>query len=291
MDPAKKIIYTLTSQLRATYDPTQRSLCLHWNPRPRPCYNMQLLGDLLNCCQLLRLRGNILPETYGSCPVEYVILSSDTPGVFMLGGDLNHFVTAIENRDRDALLTYGRACVDLLYSNFNNFGRNLTNISLVKGECLGGGFEGALASDLIIAEKQARFGFPEIRFNLFPGMGALQLLTHRIGHAAATRIIAEGATFSAEEMHAMGIVDIVVDQNEGDAEIARLIRQRQLCHNGLEALTRSKRRMLRLDYAELLDIVEIWSDAALRLTSRDLKMIRRLVARQSEMYPTDRFDD
>ena len=51
----------------------------------------------------------------------------------------------------------------------------------MQGECLGGGFEAALSSDVIVAEKSARFGFPEILFNLFPGMGAYSFLERKIG--------------------------------------------------------------------------------------------------------------
>ena len=55
----------------------------------------------------------------------------------------------------------------------------------MQGECLGGGFEAALSSDLIIAERRSRFGFPEILFNLFPGMGAYSFLDRKVGQRRA----------------------------------------------------------------------------------------------------------
>ena len=55
-------------------------------------------------------------------------------------------------RDRDELLRYGRACIDVLYRNYVGHDLPLTTISLVQGECLGGGFEAALSSDVIVAE-------------------------------------------------------------------------------------------------------------------------------------------
>src|SRR3972149_4441233 len=61
----------------------------------------------------------------------------------------------------------------------------LTTISLVQGDALGGGFETALSSDVIIAEQSAAMGLPEVLFNLFPGMGAYSLLTRRIGRGGA----------------------------------------------------------------------------------------------------------
>ena len=107
------------------------------------------------------------------------------PGVFNLGGDLDLFKQLIEARDRAGLLRYGRACIDVLYRNYIGHDLPVTTISLVQGECLGGGFEAALSSDVIIAEKSARFGFPEILFNLFPGMGAYSFLDRQIGQRGA----------------------------------------------------------------------------------------------------------
>ena len=210
MEALANITYRVASQLCATYDPIPRSLCLRWNPTPRPCYNPKLLEDFLTCCHQLQERGNVLPETFGACPVEYVILASARPGVFMLGGDLELFAQAIERQDRETLRRYGRICVDIVHSLFNNFAQPLTTIALVEGACLGGGFEAALTCDLIIAERQARFGFPEIRFNLFPGMGAVSLLERRIGRISAMRLLEGGALYSADEMYDMGVVDVVV---------------------------------------------------------------------------------
>ena len=62
-----------------------------------------------------------------------------------------------------------------------NFGLPIVTISLVRGNALGGGFEIALSGDVIIAERSAMMGFPEILFNCFPGMGAFQTLSSRVG--------------------------------------------------------------------------------------------------------------
>ena len=66
----------------------------------------------------------------------------------------------------------------------SSFNLPFTTISLVQGDALGGGFEAALCGDIIIAEKQARFGFPEVLFNLFPGMGAYNSCSAADRHAA-----------------------------------------------------------------------------------------------------------
>ena len=202
----------------------------------------------------------------------------------MLGGDLELFATLIEHQEREELLHYGRICVDIVYRIYHNFFRPVTTVALVQGECLGGGFEAAIAHDVIIAEQQSRFGFPEIRFNLFPGMGATTLLERRIGRVAATRIIESGEIYSAEEMQKMGIVDIVVPEGAGESEVENMIFRRRNARNGLEALARVRRHVHPVDHRELQEIVEIWTDAALRLTPRDLKMMRRLAQRQNQAF-------
>jgi enoyl-CoA hydratase/carnithine racemase len=159
----------------------------------------------------------------------------------------------------------------------------VTTISLVQGECLGGGFEAALSSDVIVAERGARFGFPEILFNLFPGMGAYSFLERKIGQKAAEDVLTSGKIYSAEEMHALGVVDVLAEDGEGEAAIAALIKRRQRSRNGMAALAAVRRRVHRIDFSELLDIVQIWVDAALRLNPRDLKLMQRLVSRQNDL--------
>jgi DSF synthase len=151
----------------------------------------------------------------------------------------------------------------------------------VQGECLGGGFEAALSSDVIVAEKSARFGFPEILFNLFPGMGAYSFLDRKIGQHRAEELISSGKIYSADEMQAFGVVDAVAEDGQGEAEVAALIRRRSRSRNGLAALAATRRRVHSITFDELLDVVQIWTDAALRLNLRDLKLMQRLVSRQN----------
>ncbi|RPJ44346.1 MAG: enoyl-CoA hydratase [Betaproteobacteria bacterium] len=214
-------------------------------------------------------------------PIEYVILASGMPGVFNLGGDLDLFRQKIDRRDRAALTAYGRACIDVLYRNYVGHDLPVTTVSLVQGECLGGGFEAALSSDVIVAERGSRFGFPEILFNLFPGMGAYSFLDRKVGQRTAEEIISSGKIYSADEMRNLGVIDVVAEDGEGVAAVNALIKQRSRSRNGLAALAAVRRRVHQITYEELLDVVSVWVDAALRLTTRDLKLMQRLVSRQN----------
>ncbi len=278
---ATGIALSFSSQLSVQYDKDARAIWSRWAPEPRPCFNPSLLADIRAYYEFLEASHARIDCFGEEHDIEYVVLASATRGVFNLGGDLDLFKQLIDARDRQGLLRYGRACIDVLYRNYIGHDLPVTTVSLVQGECLGGGFEAALSSDVIIAEKSARFGFPEILFNLFPGMGAYSFLERRIGQRGAEQLITGGKIYSAEEMAALGVVDRVTDDGNGEADVAALIRSRSRSRNGLAGLAKARRRVHHLDFSELLDVVQVWVDSALRLTPRDLKLMQRLVSRQN----------
>ncbi len=151
----------------------------------------------------------------------------------------------------------------------------------MQGDALGGSFETAISSDVLIAERGARMGFPEVLFNLFPGMGAYSLLSRKLDSARAERIILSGKIYGAEELYEMGVVDVLAEDLQGEMAVYDHIRRENRSANGYRALRAAKDRINGVSYKELIDIAEIWVDAALRLESRDLRMMGRLVARQT----------
>lgn len=95
-------------------------------------------------------------------------------------------------------------------------------IAEVQGFALGGGFELALACDVILASDKAKFGLPEVGLGLIPGFGGTQRLTRRIGYGKAIELIATGRTISAEDAHALGIVSKVTTADTLSEQAARL---------------------------------------------------------------------
>ena len=283
--------YFFSQQLSALYDGDQCAMWLRWNPSPRPNFNPELLRDLDRYCQFMTHSGGTIECQGERLPVEYAVLASKVPGVFNLGGDLSLFKRLIDAHDREGLLEYGRACVDVLYRNYQGHGLRITTISLVQGECLGGGFEAALSSDVIVAERQSRFGFPEILFNLFPGMGAYSFLERKVGKRAAEELICSGRLYSADDMLALGVVDLVVDQGCGETEVANFIKSRGRNRNAMAGIAAARRCVHKLDYEELTGVVEVWVDTALSLSNRDLKLMQRLVSRQNDLRPVARSED
>jgi enoyl-CoA hydratase len=87
----------------------------------------------------------------------------------------------------------------------------MPTIAAVEGFCLAGGFELALACDLIVASREAQFGLPETRVGIFPGGGAARLLTWAVGAARARDLILTGRRLSGEEAERWGIVARLVE--------------------------------------------------------------------------------
>jgi DSF synthase len=256
------------------------------NARPRACFSPQLLVELRTFVDSLLNSSGQLTQSGQTARVRYAVIASKTPGVFSLGGDLALFRSAILRRDRDQLLHYGRQCVDNLFPWHRNCDLPLTTISLVQGEALGGGFECALASSVLIAEESARMGFPEILFNLFPGMGAYSYLSRKVGRRITEELITSGAVYSARQLYDMGVVDVITADGTGEAAVYGYIKKHARSGNGRRALDQVRNELQPVTREELIRVVEIWADAALRLEDRDLKMMDRLVRAQERSAAT-----
>ena len=152
-------------------------------------FNPQLLRDISAVHDAVDARFRAAGNSVAHAPFRYLVCGSATPGVFSLGGDLGLFRSLIAAGDGDALRRYGHEAIGAIHRTHIALNRPMVTIALVQGDALGGGFEAALAHDVIIAERSAKFGLPEVLFNLFPGMGAYSFLSRRIGRMAAERMI------------------------------------------------------------------------------------------------------
>jgi DSF synthase len=248
-------------------------------PSERPSFTRQLLTDLAQMQQLIG-RLFAMPSSAQQRPFNYFVLGSRTPGTFNLGGDLVLFRQKIEQRDADALRRYAYSCVDSGYANYIGYDQRVITIALIQGDALGGGFESALSCDLMVAERQSKFGLPEILFNLFPGMGAYSFLSRKIGAAKAEEMIHSGRIYTAEEMHAMGVVDILVDQGQGQTAVKEYIAKHGSRHSAHSAIYQVRRRVNPVTLQELRDVTDIWVESALRLSEQDLRKMARIAAAQ-----------
>jgi DSF synthase len=249
-------------------------------PSGRACITAGMLRELRRYQQgLVRWDGEYI-DGGTFYPVEYQVTTSGFKDVFNYGGDLELFLHAINDQDRDVLLRYGRSCVDVVYANATNYNLPITTISLVCGDALGGGLEGALSSSVVIAERGVKMGFPEIMFNLFPGMGAYNFLCRRVAPSIARKIITSGQVYSSEELYDMGIVDFLADRNKGVEVVNAFIKKHRRNRNGYCAFDRATQELHPVSHESLINIVNIWVEAAMSLTSKDLKIMERLAKAQ-----------
>lgn len=266
-------------QMEVNWEADIGTLWAFITPRDRPNYNLGLLRDTMTW-------QNEAKRLFGEArsPLKYMVLGSRFPGVFNLGGDLDMFADCIERQDRATLLQYSHLCVEIVDKVWNCNDMNVVNIGLAQGDALGGGFEALMTFDVIVAERQARFGLPEILFGLFPGMGAYSILARRLGHAQAERLILEGKVYSAEEMYEMGLVHVVAETGQGEQAVRDYIKTNSQRHSGHVGVYRAGRRVNPLLLDELKEIVENWVDTALKLTDKDLKLMRRLASAQTRLH-------
>lgn len=267
--------------LNTHYDPKYKlSWCL-MRSEPRPCFTPQLLSEFH---EYIRVVKEEMRESQGE-KYNYVVVGSDVEGVFSLGGDLNLFRSYIESNNRDALFNYAIRCIDILHENINHLDCELTTIALVQGDALGGGFESALASNVVIAEKGVKMGLPEVLFNLFPGMGAYSLLSRKVGTSMAERIILSGKLYTSDELYDMGVIDILAEKGEGELEVYKYIKAADRHSNSYSAIRKVRDICNKISYDELIEIAKIWTDAAFKLDDKDLKMMGRLIQRQDQRKP------
>ncbi|MGI4946485.1 MAG: crotonase/enoyl-CoA hydratase family protein [Janthinobacterium lividum] len=266
------------------FDESIGTLWCYMSPTGDPHVSPALLADLGKA--QAAIRAGVLPEQSGPHPlIRTMVLASRMPGVYSLGGDLRMFADCIQQQNRTLLRDYAHRCVDIVFNHSEGYGQGLTTFSLVQGQALGGGFEAALSAHVIVAERSARLGLPEVLFNLFPGMGAYSFLSRRMAPAAAERMILSGKVHTAEELYELGLVDVLAEDGEGVATVRQHIREldrRQVSRRAMRHVCNAVNPITR---DELIRVTDIWVEAALRLTEDDLRRMRRLAAAQNRLRP------
>lgn len=263
------------------YDAATQSVWMNYRADSPHCYTLRMLQDAIEFRDALK---RLATAAGANWPIRYVVMASKKPNVFSLGGDLATFASCIRNNDRESLLVYAHACIEVMYALTSAFELPVLTLSVVSGQCMGGGFEGALATDFVIAEEGSRLGVPEIAFNTFPGMGAVTFLTRRVGPARTQQIISAGRVYSARELFDLDIIDVVAPQGAAlqtayewmrDPDGSKFQRRR--------ALVRHRKHCFPIRKQELLRVVELWTDCSLAISKHDLRYMERLVSAQSRL--------
>ena len=266
-------------EISVRHDQQDKVFWCFMNQVGRPSYTYSLGAEIQ---QVQDWIGNnyAMPANGGPDDLRYFVCGSKTPGIYNLGGDLRHFAECIRTRDLAAMRKYAETCVRMQHANSNGFGAPIITMALVQGDALGGGFEHALAFDILVAERSARLGLPEIIFNLFPGMGAYSFLVRRVGRKIAESFILEGKIHTAEELFDLGIVDILVEDGEGESAIVDYCQRNQQRFAAERAVYLARRVTTPVELEELLRITNIWAETAMTLTDANVRKMERLADAQ-----------
>lgn len=241
--------------------------------KPIQCYTLALMSEMQQVMDDIDANPGL---------VRHIVVSSDVPQVFNFGGDLALFILLVRAGDIDSLKLYGRLCVDLVWWIEHAADKNIHTTVLVQGDTLGGGLESVLPFHKVIFERSAQAGFPEVVFNLFPGMGAWEFTTRRAGYAVASEMILSGRVYTAEELHARKLVDLVVDDGKGEAAVDRVVREVDNRFRGVTSALRARRIAAPVHFETLEAIVDRWAETAMQLTDRDLRLMDRLARAQAQ---------
>ncbi|HKX27708.1 MAG TPA: enoyl-CoA hydratase/isomerase family protein [Blastocatellia bacterium] len=150
-----------------------------------------------------------------------LIIYSRIPAGFCAGADLRELYLRAKEIGFAQAAPQVRDFLNRIHRVLNRLDASpLTTIAAVHGVTFGGGFELALVCDLMIADKMARFCFPELRLGLIPGFGGIPRLKRDLGNAIIRDILLTGRSINANRAHAAGLLSQVV--GEGDAlKVAR----------------------------------------------------------------------
>jgi len=185
------------------------------------------------------------------------IIASARPGGFSAGGDLRelyHSALAVPPKKRTS---GARKFIERIHRTFNALdAAPFITVAAVHGLCLGGGLELALLCDLIVADKMARFGFPELRLGIIPGFGGIPRLRRNVGNSFIRDLLFTGRTVKAETAHQAGLVTHLA--GEGYAlQVARSMAQ-QITKFDPETRVAAKKFAKPIPYKELREEAEIF---------------------------------
>jgi len=188
-----------------------------------------------------------------------LIIYSRQEAGFSAGADLRELYAASSRLTASARAHGVRGFLERIHGVLNTIDASpLTTIAAVHGVTFGGGFELALACDIIIADKMARFCFPELRLGLIPGFGGIPRLRRDIGNAVVRDLLLTGRSINATKAMAAGLVSQVA----AEGEVLRLARATaaQVCKFDRTASAVAKRFIKPIPHEELRREIDLFCE-------------------------------
>jgi enoyl-CoA hydratase/carnithine racemase len=188
-----------------------------------------------------------------------VIIHSTQAAGFCAGADLRELFEGAQKMRKEDAARGVRDFLERIHAVFNKIdAASLTTIAAVHGVTFGGGFELALVCDLIVADKMARFCFPELRLGLIPGFGGIPRLKRDLGNAIVRDLLLTGRSINSTKAQQMGLVSQLVA--EGEALKAARATAMQIGKFDRQTSAAAKQFIKPLPVEELRQEIEIFCD-------------------------------
>jgi enoyl-CoA hydratase/carnithine racemase len=193
------------------------------------------------------------------------IIYSERKHGFSAGADLRELYLSSAQLSEKERLSGVRAFLGRIHAAFNAIdAAPFTTIAAVHGVCFGGGFELALTCDIIVADKLARFAFPELRLGLIPGFGGIPRLKRDLGNAFIRDLLLTGRSINASRAQSVGLVAQLAAEGEA-VRIARATAAQIVKFDGVTRAA-AKKFIKPIPYEELRREIDLFCELLARPT-------------------------
>jgi len=267
-------------EVEIAYESAIKTLWVTIRPELKPVFTLQLLDSLVKIqSAIVALWG--APDQYHRAPVRFLAFRGTGP-FFTLGGDLDFYLDCLAKNDRAALAEYARLSAEGAIWNTGGLNGLVVTLSTIHAKAIGGGIDAPRSCNVMIAEEQASFVYPEIKFNHFP-ITAVAILSRRMGPRAAEKLLMSGEEMSAEAFMEAGGLEAVVPTGTGEAWIRKYCADTLPIHAARTALFRAFNRRAGDLREELSHLGQIWTDCMLRLSPSAISKLQRIAQTQDRM--------
>lgn len=267
-------------EVQLAYEPEIKTLWVTIKPELKPVFTLQLLDSLVKIQSAISALWGA-PDQYHRAPVRFLAFRGAGP-FFTLGGDLDFYLDCLAKNDRAALAEYARLSAEGAIWNTGGLNGLVVTLSTIHAKAIGGGIDAPRSCNIMIAEEQASFVYPEIKFNHFP-ITAVAILSRRMGPRAAEQLLLSGEEMTAQQFMEAGALEAVVPTGQGEAWIRKYAADALPTHAARTALFSAFNRRAGDLREELHHLGQIWTDCMLRLNPSAISKLQRIAQTQDRM--------
>ncbi|WP_299559277.1 crotonase/enoyl-CoA hydratase family protein [Enterovirga sp.] len=264
-------------QVSLAYEPEHKLLWITMRPEPKPVLTLSLIESIRN----VQLAVWSLWERQPDRPILFMAVRS-RGRVYSLGGDLDFYLDCLARNDRAGLSHYARVASDVILMSRNGLNGSVITLSNVHARVMGGGIDSARGCNVMVAEEEATFTYPEVNYNHFP-ISAVPILSRHAGPIQAEKILLSGQDYTAAEFHDRGVIDALVPKGTGEDWIRRYTVGTQGTHAARVAVMAAFNAQAG-DLATALDTAaSAWVSHLLNLHPLEISKLQRIAAAQERM--------